>query len=114
MKGITIRRSITSAMQARPLLPSPTVKVRLTKKFAEQIDGVRLEGHHIGDVIDLPETQARLLLAEDWATTEERRHLHVDPPLERRHHETTSRAADDSRRDRPSREPDDKEPSKAS
>jgi hypothetical protein len=84
------------------------VKVRLTKKFADQIDGVRLEGHHIGDVLDLPDTQARLLLAEDWATTEVRRRLHVDPRVERRHDESASRAADDSRRDRQPSEPDDK------
>jgi hypothetical protein len=88
------------------------VKVRLTKKFANQIDGVRLEGHHIGEVLDLPDTQAHLLLAEDWATTEERRRLHIAPPVERRH--VSSLAADDSRRDRGTTEPDNKPHSKVS
>jgi len=43
------------------------VKVRITKKFAEFIDGVDLTDSHVGDVIDVPVTDASLLLAERWA-----------------------------------------------
>jgi hypothetical protein len=41
--------------------------VRLTRKLAERIDGVDLAGFHVGDVLDLPPEEARLLLAEAWA-----------------------------------------------
>lgn len=43
------------------------VRVRLTKKFAEEIDGVDLSGRSVGEVFRLPEEQARLLMAEHWA-----------------------------------------------
>jgi len=43
------------------------VKVRITKKFAEFIDGVDLTDSRVGDVIDVPVTDASLLLAERWA-----------------------------------------------
>ena len=43
------------------------MRVRLTRKFADQIDGVDLEGYRVGDVLDLPPKEARLLLAEEWA-----------------------------------------------
>ena len=49
------------------------MRVRLTRKFAEQLDGVDLRAHDVGDVLDLPEREARLLLAEEWA--EPARHL---------------------------------------
>jgi hypothetical protein len=43
------------------------MKVLLTKKLAECIDGVDLSDYQVGDVLDLPARQARLLLAEQWA-----------------------------------------------
>jgi hypothetical protein len=49
------------------------VRVRLTKKLANQIDGVDVSPHQVGDVLDLPPEQARLLLAEEWAIDGERR-----------------------------------------
>ena len=51
------------------------MRVRLTRKLAERIDGVSLEGINVGDVLDLVEREARLLIAEDWATAEERRRV---------------------------------------
>ena len=45
----------------------PVVKVLLTRKLAECIDGVDLSDRHVGEVIDVPPTHARLLLAEQWA-----------------------------------------------
>jgi hypothetical protein len=43
------------------------VKVRLTKKLAECIDGVDLANRRVGEVLDLSVEDARLLLAEAWA-----------------------------------------------
>jgi hypothetical protein len=41
--------------------------VRLIRKSAERIDGVDLRAHAVGDVFDLPATDARLLIAEKSA-----------------------------------------------
>jgi hypothetical protein len=48
------------------------MKVRLTKKLAGQIDGIDLSGRHVGETIDLPSREARMLLAEQWAAPERR------------------------------------------
>lgn len=42
------------------------MRVWLTRKYAERIDGVDLSGRQIGDVIDLPQVEAQLLVAEEW------------------------------------------------
>jgi hypothetical protein len=42
--------------------------IRLTRKYAECIDGVDLTNHRVGQIIDLPERDAALLIAEKWAT----------------------------------------------
>lgn len=49
------------------------MRVRLTKKLAEMINGVDLRPHKPGDVLDLPDHDARLLLSEEWATVERRK-----------------------------------------
>ena len=49
------------------------MKVRLTKKLAERIDGINLGSSRVGDVLEFSEPEARLLIAEDWATPRERR-----------------------------------------
>jgi hypothetical protein len=46
------------------------MRVRLTKKFAEMIDGIDLSAHHPGDILDLERSEARLLIAEGWAARE--------------------------------------------
>ena len=48
------------------------MKVWLTRKYAECIDGVDLSGRHIGDRIDLPRIEAELLVAEQWALLDRR------------------------------------------
>jgi hypothetical protein len=68
------------------------MKVRLVKKHAEMIDGIDLAGQKVGDLLDLPGNQARLLLAEEWAVRERR--YHSSRTAERR------RSDDHSRRDR--------------
>jgi hypothetical protein len=43
------------------------VRVRLTRKFADFIDGVDLRKVKSGDALDLSPEEARLLIAEGWA-----------------------------------------------
>ena len=57
------------------------MKVWLTRKYAEWIDGVDLRGYAVGDTLDLPPNDARILIAEEWAV------------LERRQQERSSRRA---------------------
>lgn len=59
------------------------MKVRLTRKLADCLDGIDVSGHQVGDVIDLAPPEARLLLAEEWAMPE-RRHTEGSPPGEER------------------------------
>jgi hypothetical protein len=47
--------------------------VRLTRKFADMIDGVDLSAYRVGEILHLPWDAARLLLAEGWAEMIERR-----------------------------------------
>jgi len=49
------------------------MKVRLTRKLADFIDGVDLRSHQVGDVVDLPPPNAHLLIAEGWAAEPEKR-----------------------------------------
>ena len=46
------------------------MKVRLTQKLADSIDGVDLVDRRVGDVFDVSEVAARLLLAEGWAVSD--------------------------------------------
>jgi len=46
--------------------------VRLTRKYAEKIDGVDLSRNQVGDLLDLPHRDARMLIAEGWAAPCER------------------------------------------
>ena len=68
---------------AHALLHSQDVKVWLRKKLAECINGVRLQDAHVGDVLDLPASEARLLIAEEWAVLE-RRKVQIPCSVERR------------------------------
>ena len=63
----------------------PRMRVRLTRKLAERIDGIDLRGRRVGDVLELDTAEARLILAETWATAHERRiHAGPAPRIERR------------------------------
>ncbi len=41
--------------------------VCLTRKYADEIDGVSLAGRNVGDRLPLPPREAELLMAEGWA-----------------------------------------------
>jgi hypothetical protein len=43
------------------------MKVRLTRKLADQLDGIDVSSRREGDVFDLPRDHAQLLIAEHWA-----------------------------------------------
>jgi hypothetical protein len=47
------------------------MRIRLTRKFAELIDGIDLSRRRVGDVIEIPVREARLLIAEGWAAPED-------------------------------------------
>jgi hypothetical protein len=46
-----------------------SVHVRLTKKLADALNGLDLRGFRIGDVIQLEDPLAAMLIAEKWAVT---------------------------------------------
>ncbi len=48
------------------------MRVRLTLKLAEEIDGVNLTSCDAGDVLDLGPREAQMLIAEGWAVAERR------------------------------------------
>jgi hypothetical protein len=61
------------------------MRIRLTRKLANSINGIDLAHHRVGDVLDLPPAKAHLLVAEEWATAEERRTKKGrSPSIERR------------------------------
>jgi hypothetical protein len=49
-----------------------TTSVRLTRKYAEAIDGVDLSRSQVGDLLNLSVRDARVLIAEGWAAPCER------------------------------------------
>ena len=62
--------------------------------MADAIDGVNLKNHRIGDVIELPPTEARLLLAEEWALPERRVGEQRAGGLRRRREDAAQRGQD--------------------
>jgi hypothetical protein len=65
----TVQRVVTSTGMRVALVQS-VMKVRLTRKHAERIDDVDLQGYEVGDVLDLDPREAKLLIAERWAVPE--------------------------------------------
>ena len=67
--------------------PDEITPVRLTRKYAEVLNGISLSGHDVGDRLPLPARDARLLIAEGWASPDHRRGTDlsiIDPPDRRR------------------------------
>ena len=54
------RRNLAAVLTERVL-------VRLTRKYAEMIDGVNLEHFSVGDRLELTPRDANILIAEGWA-----------------------------------------------
>jgi hypothetical protein len=70
------------------------MRVRLTKRLANVIDGVDLDGHYPGDVLNLPDRDARMLVAEQWAIPERREQSGEPPGTERRRQTPDGRPSD--------------------
>jgi len=71
------------------------MKVRLTRKLAESIDGIDLSKAREGDTLDLSPREALTLIAEGWALPvhgSERDRAHDRPPRTRRRRAPTKRA----------------------
>ena len=51
----------------RPVLDETKASVRLTRKYAEMIDGVDLTEANVGDELNLTPHEADVLVAEGWA-----------------------------------------------
>jgi hypothetical protein len=43
------------------------MKIRLTRKFAEFLNGIDLTQRRVGEVVEVPRHEAEMLLAEEWA-----------------------------------------------
>jgi hypothetical protein len=43
------------------------MRIRLTRKLCDRIDGIDLSRYRVGDVLDLSMYEAALLIAEGWA-----------------------------------------------
>lgn len=43
------------------------MQVRLTHKLANTLDGIDVSGCRVGDVLDLPDQEAAVLIKENWA-----------------------------------------------
>jgi hypothetical protein len=56
-------------------------KVRLTRKFAEIINGIDLSRARAGEELELSARDAQMLIAEGWAAPIDTAH---DKPIERR------------------------------
>ena len=68
----------------------------MVRKLADRIDGVDLRGHEVDEVFDVSSTDARLLMAEEWAIAE-RRSVDLPHRVERRsnsHSDVRQQAAD--------------------
>ena len=44
------------------------MRIRLTRKLAECLNGIDLSRHTVGDVLTVPRREAELLIAEGWAS----------------------------------------------
>jgi hypothetical protein len=61
------------AAEERRAPAGATTSVRLTRKYADMIDGVDLTDAKVGDELDLPQHDADVLVAEGWAERSPRR-----------------------------------------
>jgi hypothetical protein len=72
------------------LQSGPDVRVRLTRKLSEALNGLDLRPFHVGQVLDLADPLGLMLIAEQWgeevipldrpATADDRGRLSLKPP----------------------------------
>jgi hypothetical protein len=61
------RRLVTESCQVVTTEIGHAMLVRLTAKLAEVVNGIDISPYHEGDVVELPERDCRMLIAEHWA-----------------------------------------------
>jgi hypothetical protein len=61
------RRTRKSGAGTKPGSSEPRTLVRLTRKYADMIDGIDLRRAQVGDRLELPPQDAAVLLSEGWA-----------------------------------------------
>ena len=52
---------------------TPTMRIQLTRKLADKVNGVDLSKRSVGDIFELPQRAAQILLDEGWAALIDRR-----------------------------------------
>jgi hypothetical protein len=73
------------------------MRVRLTRKFADLINGIDLSKAHTGETLDLSQREAEILMAEGWAEAEytggaqPRERAHEVPPKKSRRRRSKKR-----------------------
>ena len=56
--------------------------IRLTKKLAPMMNGVDVSTVNVGDILELPEAAARMMIEEEWAVpADDTAPGYVVPPL---------------------------------
>lgn len=45
------------------------MQIRLTRKLADCLDGIDVSQYRVGDLLDIPASEAELLIAEGWASS---------------------------------------------
>ena len=55
------------------------MRIRLTRKLSQLLNGVDISRQSVGDVIELPRHDAELLLAEGWALPATDNHFETRP-----------------------------------
>ena len=58
------------------------MRIRLTRKLADCLDGVDVSHYRVGDVLNLPTREALLLVAENWAVPSGQEGPHSCTPTE--------------------------------
>src|SRR5207244_1448953 len=71
VSGIVRRNPGTARYTLVGHATAETVRIRLIRKFAEVIDGIDLSRRRTGDLLDLPQGDARVLIAEGWACADD-------------------------------------------
>jgi len=58
------------------------LRIHLTKKLAAVLNGLDISALRVGDVIELPDSAARMMIAEGWAEPEAApAHTSLGPPI---------------------------------
>jgi hypothetical protein len=55
------------------------MRIRLTRKLSQRLNGVDISRQSVGDIVDLPRHDAELLLAEGWALPATDNHFEASP-----------------------------------